>query len=320
MSLVANVKRIFLCAAVFLSFSALANAQQPAITKVEADLVGGYLYVSGENFGKRDQLTLTLAGEPLAVLVKTDLQLIAALPASTQPGTYRLVLQKGRGADVLDSVDVTIGSTGPTGPEGPQGTPGQPGAQGAQGEAGPQGPQGETGAQGPAGQAGAQGPQGIPGPQGPQGVPGPSGSSGSSGSSVAVFPIGRNPINTSNTVAAVEGSTSLICMGQHFGQATIDPNWFGTGAIEYRFVVFGLKSSGPTGQDINFDLCRGSNMGDTGGSLLVTNAVSANPQQVDSGWQTLVGSEPVRMNMLARRRSAALGAYYHAYVLVRPAP
>ena len=116
MSLSAICKRIFLLSAVLFLGTSLSNAQRTEISKVEADLVGGYLYVSGENFGRRDQLTLKLAGEPLTILVKTDVQLIAALPASTQPGTYRLVLQKGRGSDMLDSVDVTIGSSGPAGP------------------------------------------------------------------------------------------------------------------------------------------------------------------------------------------------------------
>ena len=112
---------------------------------------------------------------------------------------------------------------------------------------------------------------------------------------------------------------SLVCLGQNFGQATIDPTWFGTGGIQYRFVVFGRKLSGTDGEDIYFDLCRGSNLGDTGGSLLTTNVVTANNQLTDSGWQTLSGSDPVRINLRARKRGSSSGAYSHAYVLVRPA-
>jgi hypothetical protein len=112
----------------------------------------------------------------------------------------------------------------------------------------------------------------------------------------------------------------LVCLGQNIGQATIDPNWFGSGTLEYRLVVLGQKTSGAAGEDVYFDLCRGSSMGDINGSLLVTNVITANPQNSDSGWQTLTGSDPVRMNLLARRRSGASGSYSHAYVLVRPAP
>ena len=102
--------------------------------------------------------------------------------------------------------------------------------------------------------------------------------------------------------------------------ATIDPNWFGTGSIQYRFVLFGQKTGGAAGDDIYFDLCRGSSMGDPAGSLLVTNVVTTNPQNVDSGWQTLTSSEPVRLNLRGRKRGSSFGAYAHAYVLVRPAP
>ena len=70
MSLTAICTRVFFFAVVLLSCTALTNAQRAEISKVEADLVGGYLYVSGENFSRRDQLTLKLAGEPLAILVK----------------------------------------------------------------------------------------------------------------------------------------------------------------------------------------------------------------------------------------------------------
>jgi hypothetical protein len=328
MSLNSICTRVFFFAAILLSFASLANAQKPEITKVEADLTGGYIYVTGENFGRRDELILKLAGQPLAILVKTEVQLIAALPAATQPGTYRLVLQKSRGADVLDSVDVTIGNVGPAGPEGPQGTPGANGQQGPQGEAGVQGPQGvqglqgnpgADGQQGPKGDTGAQGPQGMPGLQGPQGPAGPAGTGGG-GASVAVFPIGRAAVSGASAVSTIEGATPLVCLGQNIGQATIDPNWFGTGSVEYRLIVFGQKTSGLAGDDVYFDLCRGSNLNDINGSPLVTNVVTANPQNSDSGWQTLTGSDPVRMNLLGRRRSGAAGGYMHAYVLVRPAP
>ncbi len=350
MSVTVICTRALLFFVALLSCTAFTYAQRSEISKVEADLVGGYLYVSGENFGRRDQPTLKLAGEPLALLVKTDVQLIAALPAGIQPGTYRLTLQKGRGSDVLDSVDVTIGGVGPAGPEGPQGQqgpagpaglPGPAGQPGPQGEAGALGLQGEPGLQGPAGQTGPQGPQGVAGPQGAQGVAGPQGPAGQTGpqgaagpqgpqgvagpqgpagATVAVFPVGRSAVSGATAVSTIEGATPLVCLGQNTGQAKIDPTWFGSGSVEYRLVVFGQKTSGPAGDDVYFDLCRGSNMNDSNGSLLVTNTITANPQNSDSGWQTLTGSDPVRLNLLGRRRSGASGSYTHAYVLVRPAP
>ena len=371
MSVTAICTRVFLFAVVLLSCTAFTNAQKADISKVEADLVGGYLYVTGENFGRRDQLTLKLSGEPLTILVKTEVQLIAALPAGTQPGTYRLVLQKNRSIDILDSVDVTIGNAGPAGPEGPQG---QAGAQGPQGEAGPQGPAGQTGAQGaagsqgpqgeagpqgpagqagargpqgetgPAGQAGAQGPQGEPGPQGSAGAPGPQGQTGPQGQAgaqgpqgvagapgsqgpqgnpgitVAVVPIGRAPQASTEAITQSDSFSSFICNGQNLGQATIDPSWFGASSVQYRFVVLGSKTAGGSGEDLLFELCRASSLSNADGTLLSTNTISSGTQLADSGWQTLSGSTPVRLNLRARKRPAAAGGFSHAYILVRPAP
>ncbi|MEQ1764531.1 MAG: hypothetical protein ABL984_15480 [Pyrinomonadaceae bacterium] len=398
MSVTVLCTRVFLFAFVLLSCTAFSIAQLPEtakvettfthsqrteISRVEADLAGGYLYVSGDNFDRRDRLTLKLGDESLTILVRTEVQLIAALPAGTQPGTYRLTLEKRYGNDVLASVDVTIGSTGPSGPEGPQGPAGpsglrgpqgEPGAQGPQGEAGPQGPagqaggqgpagqagaqgpQGETGAQGPAGQAGAQGPQGEAGPagqtgaqgpqgdagpQGPAGAPGPQGQAGAQGAAgaqgpqgvagapgpqgnpgitVAVVPIGRAPQASTEAITVSDSFSSFICSGQNLGQATLDPSWFGASSVQYRFVVLGSKTAGGSGEDLLFELCQATGLSDVGGTLLSTNTISSGTQLVDSGWRTLSGSGPVRLNLRARKRPAAAGGLSHAYILVRPAP
>jgi hypothetical protein len=234
------------------------------------------------------------------------------------------------------------GATGPQGAQGPQGETGATGPQGPagpQGATGPQGPQGETGQQGPAGPAGPQGetgpqgsagPQGAPGPQGPQGATGPQGLSGPQGPqgpqgpagpqgpTVATFPLGRAPEGNFTAVTFNDDASAFICGGQYLGQATIDPNWFGTNGVDYRFVVFGERASGGFNQNLFFDLCRGSSLGDGGGSNLFTNVIFSNPHMTDSGWQTLTGTTPVRINLRARKHSGANGSYGHAYLLIRP--
>jgi len=325
-----------------LTAAAFAHDRRPEISRVESDLVGGYLYIYGENFGpRRDSLSVKLSGDPLEIVVRTDVQIIAELPAGTMPGTYRLSVKTGRGNNAeSDEIDVTLGGGGTPGPEGPQGQPGSQGPQGEQGPAGatgPQGPQGERGVQGERGERGeqgerglqgdrglpgAQGAQGVQGSQGNQGAPGergPQGERGLAGPTVAVFPIGRAPQGTFEGVTFNDQSSAFVCQGQYFGQATIDPNWFGTGAVEYRFVLFAQKTAGIAGDDLFFDLCRGTNLGDAAGTNLLTYTINSNPQLADGGWQTLSGASPVRVNLRARKRNLSSGAYAHAYLLIRPA-
>lgn len=159
---------------------------------------------------------------------------------------------------------------------------------------------------GAAGAQGAQGPQGLQGPAGPQGP------------TVATFPIGRAPAGNFEAITFDDNTASAICQGQYLGQATIDPTWFGPAGIDYRVVVFGERTAGGPGDDLFFDFCAGSSLGDGGGTVLHTNAVFANPHFVDSGWKTLGGTSPVRINLRARKRSAAAGSYGQAYILVRP--
>lgn len=137
---------------------------------------------------------------------------------------------------------------------------------------------------------------------------------------IAAFPIGRAPQASTEAITLNDSFSSFICTGQSLGQATLDASWFGATSIEYRFVVFGTKTAGGANEDVLFELCRGANLGDGGGTLLTTNTVSSGTQVVDSGWQTLTGSGPVRLNLRARKRPAAAGGLSHAYILVRPAP
>jgi hypothetical protein len=153
------------------------------------------------------------------------------------------------------------------------------------------------------GEPGAVGPQGEVGPQGP---------------SVAAFPIGRAPTGGFESVTFNDNASSFVCGGQYLGQATIDPTWFGTGGVEYRFVVFGDRTAGGFGDNIFFDLCQGSQLTDGGGTNLYTNVIFSHSHLVDSGWQTLSGTAPVRLNLRARKRSAASGSFGHAYILIRP--
>lgn len=233
------------------------------------------------------------------------------------------------------------GATGPQGPAGPQGSQGPQGEKGDKGDkgdagaTGPQGPQGETG---PAGQSVAGTPvppgancahggvmytsasgnhfvcNGAPGEQGPQG---PQGLQGPQGPTVATFPIGRAPEGNFAPITFNDDASSFVCGGQYLGQATIDPNWFG-GSVDYRVVVFATRTAGVIGQNLYFDFCAGTSLGDGGGTNLFTNVVFNNPHLSDSGWQTYSGSAPVRINLRARKNSPAAGSFGHAYILVRP--
>jgi hypothetical protein len=80
-----------------------------------------------------------------------------------------------------------------------------------------------------------------------------------------------------------------------------------------------MKTAGAPGDDVFFDLCMGSNLSDAAGSNLITHTFTSNPQLADSGWQTLAGSAPVRLNLRGRKRNISAGALGHAYILVRPA-
>jgi type VI secretion system Hcp family effector len=133
------------------------------VTSAAADPAAEWLTIRGRNFGGGVP-RVTLGGEPLEVVRHSPFEILAALPADLEPGSYRLVVWRAPGEGRSDSFDVTIGAVGPQGPVGPAGPPG------------PEGPQGPQGPSGPAGPAGPAGPVGPAGPQGPPGPPGGGGS------------------------------------------------------------------------------------------------------------------------------------------------
>ena len=73
--------------------------------------------------------------------------IVAAIPASIQPGSYPLWVQSFSSAPsgpkgLWSYLSVTLGGVGPMGPAGPKGDKGEPGVQGLIGPAGPTGPAG----------------------------------------------------------------------------------------------------------------------------------------------------------------------------------
>jgi Collagen triple helix repeat (20 copies) len=142
------------------------DPHRPVIVSAQANFTSNTLTIAGKNFGTQPPI-VTLDATTLTVTSNSATQVVATLPASIQPGSYRLVValpdhDRGRDADHHDDEDmnksavfvVTLGAVGPQGPQGPQGVQGPPGIPGP---------------------PGLPGPQGIPGPPGPQGPQGPSG-------------------------------------------------------------------------------------------------------------------------------------------------
>jgi hypothetical protein len=148
---------------------------QLVVEAAYANLATGDLLIAGDRFG--DRPTVVLDGIRLAVTYADNRQIVAKLPrdAESHPGTYRLVVSRGRGEPEVDVFSVTIGAIGPKGDKGDRGDPGPRGPEGLKGESGPAGPAGPAGA---AGSAGPMGPTGPMGPMGPMGPVGPKGDPG----------------------------------------------------------------------------------------------------------------------------------------------
>ncbi|MFZ1086995.1 MAG: hypothetical protein WAN35_18685 [Terracidiphilus sp.] len=191
---------------------AQANGQldAPFIISAQANFTNNTITILGDNFGVKmpkvflDEISLTVTSN-------TNVQIVAALPATLTPGSYRLVVADpeknwqpffGCGGNNLVKYRLAVFyvTLGAVGPQGPQGIQGPQGSQGPSGPIGPQGTQGPPGPQGPQGPQGIQGPQGPVGPQGPAGPTGPSGTSGfagfqcSAGSVVIGFDGSGNPL------------------------------------------------------------------------------------------------------------------------------
>ena len=162
-SLLAGRAALGLIAALALLSPAAAHDREDrgklVISSAVADANVELLTIRGVNFGGA-RPRVTLAGEALSVMSSGPFEILAALPAGLEPGSYRLTVSRGRGEGRSDTFDVTIGAAGapgPPGPEGPEGPPGLPG---------PQGPPGPRGLPGPAGPAGRPGTAGAAGPPG----------------------------------------------------------------------------------------------------------------------------------------------------------
>jgi hypothetical protein len=162
------------------------SPQQLRATSASADLDRGLLVIHGESLGMKPSVQMGRVGgglESLSVLSASASRVEVAL-ATTEPGSYVVIVSDGPAANRSWMLDVTLGSMGPQGEAGPAGAQGPQGLQGEAGPAGAQGPQGEAGPagargpQGEAGPAGARGPQGEAGPAGPQGPEGPHGPAG----------------------------------------------------------------------------------------------------------------------------------------------
>ncbi len=141
------------------SLSLLASAEitpgfagVPVITSVSANLEDGILFLEGSNFGSHPKVFMGTFGgsfDELMILSSNDETHIEAQLTTTEPGTYRIVVQRGI---LFGFLDVTLGASGPPGPTG------EPG------------PKGDRGDPGPPGQNGNDGADGEPGPRGPKGL------------------------------------------------------------------------------------------------------------------------------------------------------
>jgi type VI secretion system Hcp family effector len=124
--------------------------RDPVIISASADLEAEQLTIRGLYFG-RFTPHVTLAGKELAVLSSSPFEILTALPAELEPGSYLLTVCQRHRSKRSEPFEVTIGAVGPPGPTGPQGPEGQPGLPGPQGLQGLPGPEGARGPIGPKG-------------------------------------------------------------------------------------------------------------------------------------------------------------------------
>jgi hypothetical protein len=165
------------------------------ITKATIDTTANpwILTINGQHFTD-GSTPVVFFGKQMLTLVDTPTAgRIRAALSQTSPGSYLLIVTRGAGAGLTDTLDVAIGARGPQGETGAQGNQGPTGARGPVGPAGPQGAEGPAGPQGAKGNRGPVGPQGPAGPTGatgPAGPQGPTGAAGEVGSIGATGPAG----------------------------------------------------------------------------------------------------------------------------------
>jgi type VI secretion system Hcp family effector len=124
--------------------------RDPVIISASADVEAEHLTIRGLYFG-RSAPHVRLAGEELTVLSSSPFEILAALPAGIEPGSYLLTVSQRFRPNRSVTFDVTVGAVGPQGPGGPQGPEGPPGLPGPQGLQGLPGPEGARGPVGPKG-------------------------------------------------------------------------------------------------------------------------------------------------------------------------
>jgi hypothetical protein len=154
---------VVLAVAIFTSSYAFAQSRPEStvqqLTIVSAVVSEPTITIRGANFGTNP--AVFLPGASLSQLQlqppTTNEMIVAFLPADVRPGTYVLVVSRGRATTDTAAIDLTLGAIGPAGPTGPTG------ATGATGPAGPIGPAGPKGADGVAGKDGVNGLNGLNG-------------------------------------------------------------------------------------------------------------------------------------------------------------
>lgn len=100
--------------------------------------------IRGRNSGDKRRV-VRLGDRLLEVSSWSGQEIIAALPSAIEPGSYLLVVVRGRGLGEWSAADVAIATGGSPGPAGPPGPPGVQGPQGPEGSQGPPGAGLETG-------------------------------------------------------------------------------------------------------------------------------------------------------------------------------
>src|SRR3954447_13421944 len=178
----------------FLAFSDIAFATQPAIDKAVGDFTTHTLTITGSNFAAP---MVTLNNTGLTVTSSSATSIVATLPAGITAASYHLVVTVGTKSADLDVTIGNTGNTGATGATGPTGATGSPGTNGTNGingtngATGPTGADGTNGTNGTNGAAGATGATGITGATGATGPTGNTGGAGITGATGATGPTGN---------------------------------------------------------------------------------------------------------------------------------
>lgn len=158
---------------------ALADSNKLELTRVDASYTEGLLFIRGQGMGTQPA-TVVLGSTVLVVDTQSPTEVVAKLPGTVKPGTYRLVVVRAPG-NASGAMDVTIGATGAKGDKGDVGPQGPPGERGPAGADGAPGVNGRDGVDGKDGAPGAPGAPGVNGRDGVDGAPGEVGAIGPQG-------------------------------------------------------------------------------------------------------------------------------------------